>query len=141
VSCAAVLRILAPNRPVQLPTSPDEPLDARTSPSPPTPSRDPVHAHTPAVDLGLAKFSLALHAISLAFVSISKDTAMFTAATALGALAAGYSPTIHSLSLGLHTRRGGAPSEAGQLFGAMSVIQALGYVPIHIFSRGMLREK
>jgi hypothetical protein len=98
------------------------------------PSRDPVHAHTPAIDLGLAKFSLALHAMSFALIALSKDSPMFIAATALGALAAGYSPTIHSLSLGLHTRRGGAPSEAGQLFGAMSVIQALGCVPMHIFS-------
>jgi hypothetical protein len=51
---------------------------------------------------------------------------MFVAAGALGALATGYSPTTHSLSLELYTRRGGFPSEAGRLFAAMSVIQTVG---------------
>ena len=51
---------------------------------------------------------------------------MFIAATAFGALGEGYPPTMHSLALELYTRRGGAPSEAGRLFGAMSVIQTIG---------------
>jgi len=59
-------------------------------------------------------------------VAVSKDAGTFVAASALGALAAGYSPTTHSLSLELYTRRGGAPSEAGRLFGALSVIQTIG---------------
>jgi hypothetical protein len=139
--CTAILRFFAPERSVRLPTLPDEPLDARSPLSPPTSSRDPVHAHTPTVDLGLAKFSLALHTMCFALVAVSKDMRVFVAATALGALAAGYTPTIHSLSLELHTRRGGAQSEAGRLFGAMSVIQALGCVPTPIFSKDVEREK
>lgn len=57
---------------------------------------------------------------------------MFVAAGALGALATGYVPTTHSLSLELYTRRGGSPSEAGRLFGAMSVIQTLGCAPSNV---------
>lgn len=62
-------------------------------------------------------------------IAVSKDPRVFVAAGALGALAMGYSPTTHSLSLELYTRRGGAPSEAGKLFGAMSVIQTVGCAP------------
>jgi hypothetical protein len=115
---------------------PDEPLDAHSSPLPPTSSHDPVHPHSPTVDLGLAKFSLAIQVMSFALIAVSKDAGVFVTAAALGALAAGYMPIIHNLSLELHTRRSGAPSEAGRLFGAMSVLQALGCVPTHIFSRG-----
>jgi hypothetical protein len=57
---------------------------------------------------------------------------MFVAAGALGALATGYSPTTHSLMLELYTRRGGLPSEAGRLFGAMSVIQTIGCAPPNV---------
>ncbi|KAI0248117.1 major facilitator superfamily domain-containing protein [Lactifluus subvellereus] len=122
----AILRFFAHKRPVQLTTLPDEPLDARSSPLPSTPSHDHVHTHTPTVDLGLAKISLVLHAMCFLLIAVSKDAVTFITASALGALAAGYSPTMNSLSLELYTRRGGAPSEAGRLFGAMSVIQALG---------------
>ncbi|KAI0293358.1 hypothetical protein B0F90DRAFT_1822129 [Multifurca ochricompacta] len=59
-------------------------------------------------------------------MAVSKEASVFVGASALGALAAGYSPAMYSLSLELYARRGGSPSEAGRLFGAMSVIQALG---------------
>ena len=128
----AVLHFFAPKyHPVQLPTSPDEPLNAGSSHSPTAPAHDPIRAHTPTVDLGIAKVSVALQAMSFVLIAVSKDTGMFVAASALSALAAGYSPTIHSLSLELYTRRGGAPSEAGKLFGAMSVIQTIGCAPPH----------
>jgi hypothetical protein len=77
--------------------------------------------------------SLVVQAICFVIIAFSKDAGMFIAAGALGALATGYSPTIQSLSLELYTRRGGLPSEAGRLFGAMSVIQTVGYAPPNIF--------
>jgi len=67
-------------------------------------------------------------------IAVSKDARVFVAAGGLGALAMGYSPTTHSLSLELYTRRGGAPSEAGKLFGALSVIQTVGCAPPHDYS-------
>lgn len=126
----AILHFFVPkSRPVQLPTSPDEPLDTNSSLPPTAPAHDPVRVHTPAVDLGIARASLALQAICFVLIAVSKDAGMYVAASALGALAAGYAPTMQSLSLELYTRRGGAPSEAGMLFGAMSVIQTIGCAP------------
>jgi len=127
IGLPAILRFFVPKRPpVHLPTSPNEPLDTTTSTVPPAASREPIHTHTPAVDLGLAKVSIALQVIYFALLAVSRDARVFVAVSVLGALAVGYAPTVHSLSLELFTRRGGAPSEAGRLFGAMSVIQAIG---------------
>ncbi|KAI0260813.1 major facilitator superfamily domain-containing protein [Gloeopeniophorella convolvens] len=127
VGLPAILSFFAPKTPpIHLPTEPSEPLDARSSSRAPAPSRGPVHTHTPAVDLRLAQFSLVLFGLCFALIAVSRSAAMFVFASALGALAGGYSPTIHSLSLELYTRRGGVASEAGRLFGAMSVLQALG---------------
>ncbi|KAI9453161.1 MFS general substrate transporter [Lactarius psammicola] len=115
--------------PVQLPTQPGEPLNARSespSLSARTSSRSPAHTHMPALDLGIAKASLALHAVSFALLAVSKNAGMFVAASMLATFAIGYAPVVQSLSLELYVRRGGETSEAGRLFGAMSVIQALG---------------
>ncbi|KAH8985716.1 MFS general substrate transporter [Lactarius akahatsu] len=126
----ALLRFFASRRPpVQLPTQPGEPLNARAespSLSARASSRSPMHTHTPALDLGIAKASLVLHAISFALIAVSKNAGMFVAASMLATLSIGYAPVVQSLSLELYTRRGGQTSEAGRLFGAMSVIQALG---------------
>ncbi|KAH9062341.1 MFS general substrate transporter [Lactarius vividus] len=126
----AILRFFASRRPpVQLPTRPGEPLNARAespSPSARASSRGPMHTHTPALDLGIAKASLALHAVSFALIAASKNAGMFVAASMLATLSVGYAPVVQSLSLELYARRGGQTSEAGRLFGAMSVIQALG---------------
>jgi hypothetical protein len=126
----AILRLYAPKSPpIQLPTSAahDEPLNVSSSLPPTAPhARDPGSPHTPAVDLGIARISLVVQIICFVIIALSKDAGMFVAAGALGALATGYSPTTNSLSLELYTRRGGLPSEAGRLFGAMSVIQTVG---------------
>jgi hypothetical protein len=61
-----------------------------------------------------------------ALIAVSGDPRIFVTIGALGALAMGYSPTVHSLSLELYTRRGGVASEAGRLFGSMSVIETIG---------------
>jgi len=125
----AILRFCAPRPPpIQLPTSPTEALNASSSRLPPAHSRDHIHAHTPKVDLGIAKVSLVLQATFFVLIAVSKDAVVFVTMGALGALAMGYPPTVQSLSLELYTRRGGAPSESGRLFGAMSVIQTIGYV-------------
>jgi hypothetical protein len=128
----AILRWYAPkSRPIQLPISPtgDEPLDVSSSLQPAAHARGPGSPHTPTVDLGIARMSLVVQTICFVIIALSKDAGMFIAAGALGALATGYAPTTHSLSLELYTRRGGFPSEAGRLFGALSVIQTVGYAP------------
>jgi hypothetical protein len=128
----AIVRWYTPkSRPIQLPSSPtgDEPLNLSSSLRPAEHAGGPGSPHMPAVDLGIARMSLAVQTICFAIIALSKDAGMFVAAGALGALATGYSPTTHSLSLELYTRRGGLPSEAGQLFGALSVIQTVGCAP------------
>ena len=122
-------------------TLPDEPLDARSSSLPSISSHDHIHAHTPTVDLGLAKFSLVLAAMCFSLIAVSKDSVIFISANALNALSAGHEPVMNSLSLELYTRRGGAAFEAGRLFGAMNVIQALGCVPTPISLRVAKRDK
>lgn len=131
----AILRLYAPKSgPIQLPTSPadDEPLNVSSSLPPATQASGPGSPHTPTVDLGIARISLVVQTLCFVIIAVSKDAGMFVAAGALGALATGYLPTTHSLSLELYTRRGGSPSEAGRLFGAMSVIQTLGCAPSYV---------
>lgn len=128
----ALLRFFASKRPaVQLPVQPGEPLDARSE-SPSLSAREdtraPVHAnkHTPALDLGIAKASLAIHAVSFVLIAVSKNAVGFVAAGLLATFSIGYGPVVQSLSLELYALRGGETSEAGRLFGAMNVIQTLG---------------
>ncbi|KAH9972213.1 major facilitator superfamily domain-containing protein [Russula compacta] len=127
IGLPAILHFCAPKTPpIQLPTSLNEPLDASSSVPKPAFSSSLAHAHTPAVDLSLARVSLVLQAMFFALIAISGDARVFVATGALGALATGYLPTVQSLALELYTRRGGAGSEAGRLFGAISVIQTIG---------------
>ena len=131
----AILRFFGSRiQPVQLPTSPDESLNASSSLLPTVPDHDSA-PHTPTVDLRIAKIALALQAMCFVFIAVSKNAGVFVAASALGAIAEGYPPTIHSLALELYTRRGGAPSEAGRLFGAMSVIQTIGCAPLYNYCK------
>ena len=108
---------------MQLPVQPGEPLNARSESSQED-TRAPLHTniHTPALDLGIAKASLAIHAVS-------KNAVVFVAAGLLATFSAGYGPVVQSLSLELYALRGEQVSEAGRLFGAMNVIQTLGCVP------------
>ena len=134
----AILRLYATKSPpIQLPTSPasDEPLNAGSSLPLAAHARGPGSPHTPAVDLGIARISLVVQATCFVIIAVSKDARMFVVAGALGALATGYSPTTQSLSLELYTRRGGLPSEAGRLFGAVSVIQAVGCAPLNVYCK------
>lgn len=138
----AILHFFAPKSPpVQLPAQPGEPLDARSessSLSEQVSSHGSVYAHTPALDLGIAKASLAVHAVSFVLIAVSKNAAMFVAASMLATFSIGYGPVVQSLSLELYARRGGETSEAGRLFGAMNVLQTLGYVlkEMHMYKSG-----
>ena len=85
--------------------------------------------HTPTLDLGIAKASLAIHAVSFALIAISKNAVVFVAGGLLATFSASYGPVVQSLSLELYALRGEQVSEAGRLFGAMNVIQTLGCVP------------
>ncbi|KAI0054031.1 MFS general substrate transporter [Auriscalpium vulgare] len=146
VGLPALLDFLKPKSGnIRLPVAPLEPLNAR-SPSPPSadpgsstglrPPITPSHSHTsnqsrisaakhtPAVDLAVARGSLAIQAFSFGVMGLLPMPWVFVSATVLGSLASGFSPTTHSLALELYTQKGG--TESGKLFGAMSVLSAIG---------------
>ncbi|THH14854.1 hypothetical protein EW146_g5538 [Bondarzewia mesenterica] len=126
--------------PIRLPVSPLEPLNPNnpTSPSSTT-SRssssgpgakspdDQVRAHeehhSPSFDLALARGSTLIDIISYTLLPLAPTPIAFVMASTISSLGAGFSPAVHSLSLELYRRRGG--TESGELFGAMSVVQAL----------------
>lgn len=56
------------------------------------------------------------------------DPMAFTFFGMLGAFGGGFAPAIQSVALEIYTQRGG--TEAGRLFGALSVLQALRSVQI-----------
>ena len=81
---------------------------------------------SPRLDLNTARVSLAMELTAYTLMATAKTGTMFTAYTILGSLAAGFTPAIQSLALGIYAGRGG--EETGKLFGGLSVVQALGYV-------------
>jgi hypothetical protein len=56
---------------------------------------------------------------------------VFTVFTAMSSFGAGCIPAVESLSLAVYTSRGG--TESGSLFGALSVMSALGFVHPSIY--------
>ncbi|KAF8843573.1 MFS general substrate transporter [Paxillus ammoniavirescens] len=130
-----IIKYLKP-RPVQLPSSPDEPLRGSIGLSPTHRSRSPQSdsghrspspSHSPTFDLALARISLVLDFISFLVMAIATSGAVFTFGTAIGSFGSGFSPAVQALALEIYTKRGGrGRGEAGKLFGALSVTQALG---------------
>lgn len=121
-----VLKIFKPKPPpIQLPVEPEEPLDAATpdagSPAPPKRVEAP---SSMTFDLALARVSLTIDIAAYICMPLAPSGVAFTAAAMLGSLGSGFSPALQSIALELYGRRGG--TEAGRLFGAMSVLSALG---------------
>ena len=80
---------------------------------------------SPRLDLNTARVSLFMELTAYAMMATAKTGTLFTAYTVLGSLAAGFTPAVQSLALGIYAGRGG--EETGKLFGGLSVVQALGY--------------
>ncbi|KIK98704.1 hypothetical protein PAXRUDRAFT_9354 [Paxillus rubicundulus Ve08.2h10] len=129
------IKFLRP-RPVQLPSSPDEPLRGSIglspihrsrSPQSDSGHRSPSPSHSPTFDLALARISLVLDFVSFLVMAIATTGAVFTFGTAIGSFGSGFSPAAQALALEIYMKRSGqGRGEAGKLFGALSVIQALG---------------
>ncbi|KAH7929729.1 MFS general substrate transporter [Leucogyrophana mollusca] len=132
-----IIRLLRPSppAPIQLPAEPDEPLQSGASASSTSTTVEETHAprskspspsHSPAFDLNIARVSLFIEVIAFSLLAVASSGAMFTAATFLGAFGSGFSPAIQAFALELFVRRGGkGRSQAGKLFGAISVVQVL----------------
>jgi len=103
--------------PVQLPSTPDEPLREQRLPA----------SRSSAFDLALARASAALEIAGFLSMAVASTGTLFVLASAIGSFAAGFSPAAHALALDIYTnRRSQNRGEVGKLFGALSVIQALG---------------
>lgn len=81
---------------------------------------------SPLLDLNTARVSLFLELASYTMMATANTGIMFTVYTIMGSLGSGFTPALQSLALGIYAGRGGG--ETGKLFGALSVVQALGYV-------------
>ncbi|KAG1756634.1 major facilitator superfamily domain-containing protein [Suillus paluster] len=116
--------------PVQLPTAPDEPLrdlPSRSHPGRPNAAKTQTSSpsHSPKFDLNLARFSILIDIIAFVIMAFASNGLLFACGATLQSLGAGYMPGVQAFALDVYSRRGGK-GEAGKLFGAMSVVQALG---------------
>jgi len=106
--------------------------ESESSPLIPTDSPTTVVAtpkrHSPAFDLGLARFSLLIDIVCYTAMGMVSSPLLFTGFGVLGALGSGFTPAIQSVALTLYTRRGG--TESGKLFGGIAVVQALWWVSL-----------
>lgn len=110
---------------MQLPTAPDEPLQnlsSQTLPSRHSNTGPP--SHSAKFDLNLARISIVLDILSFATMIFASDGLVFAFGSILQSLGAGYSPAVQAFALDVYSRRGGK-GEAGKLFGAIGVVQAL----------------
>ncbi|KAG1891162.1 MFS general substrate transporter [Suillus subluteus] len=120
-----IIKLLKP-APVQLPTAPDEPLQnlsSQTHPSRQNNARPP--SHSSKFDLNLARISVVLDILAFVVMIFASNGLVFASGAILQSLGAGYSPAIQAFALDVYNKRGGK-GEAGRLFGAISVVQALG---------------
>ncbi|KAG1782638.1 major facilitator superfamily domain-containing protein [Suillus placidus] len=110
-----IIKLLKP-APVQLPTAPDEPLQnlsSQTHSSRQNNTRPP--SHSPNFDLNLARISVVLDILAFVTMIFASNGLVFVSGAVLQSLGAGYSPASPSIR-----------ARSGRLFGAISVIQALG---------------
>ncbi|KAF8643895.1 hypothetical protein AX16_008911 [Volvariella volvacea WC 439] len=105
---------------------PITPAAGASTPSTSSPKTEVKAKHSLAFDLGLARVSLIIELISYGLMGLAPNAMAFTVCGILGAFGAGFAPAMQSITLAMYMRRGG--EEAGKLFGAMSVIQALRWV-------------
>jgi len=115
-----IIKLLKPAA-VQLPTTPDDPLRASQS----HPSSSAKSSYSPKFDLNLARISVVIDILASLVQLFASNSPVFLCGSVLGALGSGFSPAVHAFALDLYSKRGGN-GQAGRLFGAISVVQALG---------------
>lgn len=120
-----IIKLLKP-APVQLLTVPDEPLQNLSSQTHPTRQNNTKPpSHSPKFDLNLARISVVLDILAFVIMIFASNGLVFASGAILQSLGTGYSPAVQAFALDVYSRRGGK-GEAGKLFGAISVVQALG---------------
>ncbi|KAG2157241.1 major facilitator superfamily domain-containing protein [Suillus clintonianus] len=119
-----IIKLLKP-APVQLPITPDEPLQNLSPQTHLSKKNDTTSSHSPNFDLNLARISVVLDILAFVTMIFASNGLVFSCGAALQSLGAGFSPAVQAFALDVYSRRGGK-GEAGRLFGAISVVQALG---------------
>jgi len=80
--------------------------------------------HSPAFDLGLARVSVAIGAMSYTCMGLAPSALAFTVFGMMNSVGMAFSPAVQSVAMALYVQQGN--KESGRLFGALSVLQALG---------------
>ncbi|KAG8217854.1 hypothetical protein J3R82DRAFT_6020 [Butyriboletus roseoflavus] len=134
-----IIKYLKPTT-VQLPCTPDEPLRGAVGLSPTRDASSPPDSaqtnaseqrlpasRSPAFDLALARASAGMEITAFLGMAIASTGALFTLASTIGSFGAGFTPAVQALALDIYTnRRSENRGEVGKLFGALSVLEALG---------------
>jgi len=100
-------------------------LPSSSDPTKQSTANTPSPSHSSKLDLNTARVSLVVEIIAFLVLLLASNGLLFACGTVLQALGAGYAPAVQAFALDVYNRRGGK-SEAGKLFGAISVVQALG---------------
>ena len=82
--------------------------------------------HSTTFELGVARVSLIAEIVAYVLMGLAPTGTTFAMFGVIAAFGVGFSPAIQTCALALYASKGG--TETGRLFGALSVVQALGYV-------------
>ncbi|EIW85094.1 MFS general substrate transporter [Coniophora puteana RWD-64-598 SS2] len=84
-------------------------------------------AHVAQFDLSLSRVSLAIEIIGFTVMAFAGNATVFTVGTLIGSCGSGFSPAVQAAALEVYSRQHPAGrAESGRLFGALSVVQAVG---------------
>ncbi|KAG6330429.1 hypothetical protein ID866_8658 [Astraeus odoratus] len=97
-------------------------------------TRTPVQlpSHSPHVDLFLGRCALSVEIVALCIMATATSGTVFAIGTMIGSVSVAFSPLAQALALEIYGATGKKPAQrggrgdVGRLFGAMSVLQALG---------------
>lgn len=114
-----------------------DPLLRRSPPADSDASNSPSHHHhhhQVQFDFSLALWSLVIEIVSYTLMAATTSPLGFTITGMITSLGSGFSPAMQSVALELYTQRhkGKGHVESGRLFGAISVVNALRYVSVHL---------
>jgi len=116
------IKLLKPKPIIEIPQSPSTSAGLLDTPREfPTKKKE---IHSPAFDLGLARISVAIGAISYTCMGLAPSALAFTIFGMVNSMGMAFSPAVQSTALALYVQNGN--KESGRLFGALSVVQALG---------------
>lgn len=110
---------------IKLPTEDSEPLQPESSSNSP-PEGPASLPNSVSTDLTISRISVLFAIVPYALIPFAPSALMYTALNGVVCFSTAFSPAIQSAALGIYTANGGL--EAGKLFGAIGIVQTVGYV-------------